>query len=65
MLNGAGPSLWTLQLIFHPAKKTFARVPIVDVGPSEDLEAVIDLTFRLDKFLGTQGGAKVQFRIVV
>ena len=45
MPNGAGPSLWTLQLIFHPAKKTFARVPIVDAGPREDLEAVIDLTF--------------------
>jgi hypothetical protein len=54
-----------LQLIFHPAKKTFARVPIVDVGPSEDLEAVIDLTFQLDKFLGTDGSAKVQFQSVV
>jgi hypothetical protein len=48
-----------------PKHKTFARVPIVDVGPSEDLEAVIDLTFQLDKFLGTDGSAKVQFRIVV
>jgi len=31
--------------IFHQAKKTFARVPIVDVGPREDLEAVIEMTF--------------------
>jgi len=38
---------------------------MVDVGPSEDLEAVIDLTFQLNKFLGTEGSAKVQFRIVV
>lgn len=60
------PDLLRAQVeIFHPAKKTFARVPIVDVGPREDLEAMIDLTFRLDKFLGTDGSARVQFRIVV
>lgn len=63
---GSKPDLLRAQVeIFNPAKKTFARVPIVDVGPREDLEAVIDLTFRLDKFLGTDGSAKVQFRIVV
>jgi hypothetical protein len=63
---GSKPDLLRAQVeIFHPAKKTFARVPIVDVGPREDLEAVIDLTFQLDKFLGTDGSAKVQFRIVV
>lgn len=60
------PDLLRAQVeIFHPTKGTFARVPIVDVGPREDLEAVIDLTFRLDKFLGTNGSAQVQFRIVV
>lgn len=63
---GSKPDLLRAQVeIFNPAKKTFARVPIVDVGPAERLEAVIDLTFRLDKFLGTDGSAKVQFRIVV
>jgi hypothetical protein len=63
---GSKPDLLRAQVeIFNPAKKTFARVPIVDVGPAEHLEAVIDLTFRLDKFLGTDGSAKVQFRIVV
>lgn len=63
---GSKPDLLRAQVeIFHPAKKTFARVPIVDVGPREDLEAVIDLTFQLDKFLGTNGSAQVQFRIVV
>lgn len=60
------PDLLRAQVeIFHPTKRTFARVPIVDVGPREDLEAVIDLTFQLDKFLGTSGSATVQFRIVV
>jgi hypothetical protein len=63
---GSKPDLLRAQVeIFHPAKKRFARVPIVDVGPAERLEAVIDLTFALDKFLGTDGSAKVQFRIVV
>jgi hypothetical protein len=63
---GSKPDLLRAQVeIFYPAKKTFARVPIVDVGPAERLEAVIDLTFRLDKFLGTDGSAQVQFRIVV
>jgi hypothetical protein len=63
---GSKPDLLRAQVeIFNPAKKTFARVPIVDVGPAERLEAVIDLTFRLDKFLGTDGSATVQFRVVV
>jgi hypothetical protein len=63
---GSKPDLLRAQVeIFNPAKKTFARVPIVDVGPAEHLEEVIDLTFQLDKFLGTDGSAKVQFRIVV
>jgi len=63
---GSKPDLLRAQVeIFNPAKKTFARVPIVDVGPAEHLEAVIDLTFQLDRFLGTEGSAKVQFRIVV
>jgi hypothetical protein len=62
------PDLLRAQVeIFNPdpKHKKFARVPIVDVGPREDLEAVIDLTFQLDKFLGTDGSAKVHFRIVV
>lgn len=60
------PDLLRAQVeIFNPANKKFARVPIVDVGPAEPLAAVIDLTFQLDKFLGTDGSAKVQFRIVV
>ena len=62
------PELLRAQVeIFNPdpKHKKFARVPIVDVGPREDLKAVIDLTFQLDKFLGTDGSAKVQFRIVV
>jgi hypothetical protein len=62
---GSKPDLLCAQVeIFNPVKKTFARVPIVDVGPAEHLEAVIDLTFQLDKFLETDGSAKVQFRIV-
>ena len=60
------PDLLRAQVeIFNKANGRFARVPIVDVGPAERLEAVIDLTFALDQFLGTHGSAKVQFRIVV
>ena len=63
---GNKPALLRAQVeIFNKATGRFARVPIVDVGPAERLEAVIDLTFALDKFLGTDGSAKVQFRIVV
>lgn len=63
---GSKPDLLRAQVeIFNKANGRFARVPIVDVGPAERLEAVIDLTFALDKFLGTDGSAKVQFRIVV
>jgi hypothetical protein len=51
--------------IFNPSNGRFARVPLVDVGPAEKLEAVIDLTFALDRFLGTKGSAQVQFRVVV
>ncbi len=51
--------------IFNPRNGKFARVPIVDVGPAERLEAVIDLTFALDKYLETHGSGQVQFRIVV
>jgi hypothetical protein len=63
---GSKPDLLNAQVeIFNPANGRFARVPIVDVGPAERLEAVIDLTFELDKFLGTQGSAQVQFRIII
>lgn len=63
---GSKPDLLRAQVeVFHPAEKTFARVPIVDVGPAESLEAMIDFTFQLDKFLRTKGGAQVQFRIVL
>lgn len=43
------------------------RVPLVDVGPAEDLEsgAEVDLTTACDQFLGTKGLAKVEYRVLV
>jgi hypothetical protein len=51
--------------IFNPSTGRFARVPIVDVGPTEYLAAEIDLTLALDQFLKTDGSAQIQFRVVV
>lgn len=53
--------------ILFLSKKRMVRVPLVDVGPGENApsHAEVDLTWASDQFLGTQGGATVQYRILV
>jgi hypothetical protein len=53
--------------ILFPDKKRMVRVPLVDVGPGENApsHAEVDLTWACDQFLGTQGGATVQYRILI
>lgn len=53
--------------IFFADKKRMVRVPLVDLGPSETApsHAEVDLTWACDQFLGTDGGAKVRYRILV
>jgi peptidoglycan hydrolase-like protein with peptidoglycan-binding domain len=51
--------------IYLPEKRRYACVPLVDVGPGEAQPAHIDLTFALDRFLGTEGEKDVDFRIIV
>ncbi len=50
--------------VYHPATRRLARAPIVEVGPGNP-DALIDLTWALDIFLGTNGSANVKFRIIV
>lgn len=50
--------------IYRQSNRRFARVSIVEVGPGNP-DAAIDLTWALDQFLETQGGAQVQYRIVI
>ncbi len=49
--------------VFNPASLRMARVPIVDVGPSPNANAKIDLTMRLDNFLGGDGMTPVHFKV--
>jgi len=53
--------------VFFPDKKRMVRVPLVDVGPGEHAPsgAEVDLTWACDQFLGTQGGAAVQYRLLL
>jgi hypothetical protein len=53
--------------VFFAAKKRMIRVPLVDVGPGENApsHAEVDLTWASDQFLGTDGLATVQYRILV
>jgi hypothetical protein len=53
--------------VFFAGQKSMIRVPLVDVGPAENApsHAEVDLTWASDQFLGTSGGATVQYRILV
>jgi len=53
--------------VLFPNKSRMVRVPLVDVGPAENLpsHAEVDLTLAVDQFLGTQGQATVRYRILV
>jgi hypothetical protein len=50
--------------IYNPNNRRFAKVPLVEVGPGSPA-AIIDLTWALDEFLQTNGGADVDFRLVI
>jgi hypothetical protein len=53
--------------VFFPYKRRLVRVPLVDVGPGENAPsgAEVDLTWACDQFLGTQGGATVEYRLLI
>jgi hypothetical protein len=55
-----------LEVYFKHTRK-LVRVPLVDIGPAEHLtsHAEVDLTFGCDQFLGTQGLATVDYRILI
>jgi peptidoglycan L-alanyl-D-glutamate endopeptidase CwlK len=57
--------LWSLRVeVFHRATKRFARVPLADVGPREDLPAELDLTRSLSDWLGGDGSDMMDFRLI-
>jgi peptidoglycan hydrolase-like protein with peptidoglycan-binding domain len=62
-LAGSAELLNAMVEVFNEKTGKFARVPLVDVGPREDLEAELDLTFSVDEHLGNEGSARVLFRI--
>jgi hypothetical protein len=41
------------------------RVPLVDVGPAEEILAEVDLTWACDQFLGTTGHGEVSYRLLI
>jgi hypothetical protein len=53
--------------VFFSAKGRMVRVPLVDLGPGENApsHAEVDLTWASDQFLGTQGEATVEYRILI
>jgi hypothetical protein len=55
-----------IDILFAKIKRMI-RVPLVDVGPGEKASshAHVDLTWASDQFLGTQGNASIQYRILV
>lgn len=57
--------LGALADVYFPDKKRMVRVPLVDVGPGESIPAEVDLTWAADQFLGTQGQAKVRYRLLL
>jgi len=62
-----GKRLAAMIDVFFPTRKRVIRVPLVDVGPGENApsHAEVDLTWASDQFLGTQGSATVQYRLLV
>ena len=54
--------------IFFTRNNRYACVPLTDVGPAESSPALIDLTWAVDLFLGTDGGDldyDVTFRVIM
>jgi len=55
-----------IEIYFRKTRR-MVRVPLVDVGPGEQApsHAEVDLTLACDQFLGTQGLATVDYRLLV
>lgn len=51
--------------VYFADKRRMVRVPLVDLGPGEQIRAEVDLTWASDQFLGTKGQADVQYRLLV
>ena len=53
--------------IYFKKSRRMVRVPLVDIGPSESApsHAEVDLTLACDQFLGTDGLAIVDYRLLV
>ena len=53
--------------VYYNKTRKLVRVPLVDVGPGEKApsHAEVDLTLACDRFLGTDGLATVDYRILV
>ncbi len=59
--------LGALAEVYFAQTRRRVRVPLVDVGPGEHApsHAEVDLTLACDQFLGTEGRAEVEYRILV
>ena len=57
----------TLIEIYFKKSRRMVRVPLVDIGPAESApsHAEVDLTLACDQFLGTDGLAIVDYRLLV
>jgi hypothetical protein len=53
--------------VYYKRTRRMVRVPLVDVGPGETApsHAEVDLTLACDQFLGTEGLATVDYRLLV
>jgi hypothetical protein len=55
--------------VLFPKLKRLVRVPLVDIGPHEDMPSSrypeVDLTWACDRFLGTEGHADIQYRVLL
>ena len=60
------PRRLSALLEVHSAKTgRRVQVPLVDVGPGEEIPAEVDLTWACDQFLGTKGQGEVSYRLLI
>lgn len=57
--------LGALIEVHRAANSRLVRVPLVDLGPAEQVRAEVDLSWACDQFLGTAGQAKVRYRVLI
>ena len=65
--NKSNKRLGAMIELFFARKRRMVRVPLVDVGPGEKAKSrtEVDLTWACDQFLGTEGGSKIQYRLLL